>query len=162
MAERSTWPETHLNAVNKLLCLDCSFLGMATRSAATSHIPTSCAVHLAVRREWQVGRKAAVSDTAVEKKAWLSTIPPPHSSLSASPSVTPTSRCNFKTLINPLAYQEALRAQMCDTGADVPVIGGQKDKWKSEFPLQRGYKDKEISDKTEKCTHIDCCHLGAC
>ncbi len=67
MAERSTWPETHLNAVNKLLCWDCSFLGKATRSAATSHIQTSRAVHLAVRWDRQVRKKTAVSDTAVEK-----------------------------------------------------------------------------------------------
>lgn len=58
MAERSTWPETHLNAVNKLLCWDCSFLGKATRPAATSHIPTSRAVHLGVRWERQVGWEA--------------------------------------------------------------------------------------------------------
>lgn len=82
MAERSTWPETHLNAVNKLLCWDCSFLGKATRPAATSHIPTSRAVHLGVRWERQVGweakgKKAAVSDTAVEEEKGLS--------LSASP-----------------------------------------------------------------------------
>lgn len=55
MAERSTWAETHLNAVNKLLCWDRSFLGKATRSVGTSHIPASRAVHLAVRRERQVG-----------------------------------------------------------------------------------------------------------
>lgn len=51
---------------------------------------------------------------------------------------------------------------MCDTDADVAAIGGQKDERKSEFQLRRAHKDKEISDKTEKCTHIDCCQLGAC
>lgn len=90
MAERSTWPETHLNAVNKLLCWDSSFPGKATRPAATSHIPASFAVHLALHRERQVGnRKAALSDTAVGKKKkkkagdWLSPIPPIDSSLPA-------------------------------------------------------------------------------
>ncbi|CAB1441864.1 unnamed protein product [Pleuronectes platessa] len=46
--------------------------------------------------------------------------------------------------------------------ANVPVIRRQKDEWNAKFSLQRVYKDKEISDKTEKCPRIDCCQLGAC
>lgn len=68
MAERSTWAETHLNAVNKLLCWDRSFLGKATRSVGTSHIPASRAVHLAVRRERQVGEGGGKQFRILRKK----------------------------------------------------------------------------------------------
>lgn len=101
MAERSTWPETHLNAVNKLLCWDCSFLGKATRSAATSPhpnllcSPSSCplgktsVVVVEVEVAVVVVVVGAVSDTAVEKKKHFpATLSLSFSSLSASPEVT--------------------------------------------------------------------------
>lgn len=141
MAERSTWPETHLNAVNKLLCWDASFPGKATRPAATGHIPTSCAVHLAVLRGRQVGNKKQPFGLRWEEKVWLSTTPSPHSSLSASPEATRKS-VQFQNSHQPSAYQEALRAATCDADAVVPVIGGQKDERRSAFRCRARTKTK--------------------
>lgn len=163
MAERSTWPETHLNAVNKLLCWDCSFLGKATRSAGTSHNPTSCAVHLAVRREWQVGEKSSSFGYCGRKRGpGFQPIPYHPFYFLWAILVTPQVGAISETLINPLLIKRhselkcVTPTQMCQWSAFKRMSG------RANFAAKRVYKDKEISDKTEKCTHIDCCHLGAC
>lgn len=51
---------------------------------------------------------------------------------------------------------------MCDSDADVASDSAAVKRMSEYFPLQRVYKDKEISDKTERSAHIDCCQLGAC
>lgn len=140
MAERSTWAETHLNAVNKLLCWDRSFLGKATRSVGTSHIPASRAVHLAVRRERQVGGGGgeAVSDTAVETGSAFH-----RTSATRLTFCEPFSNpVQFQNSDQPSAYREALGAKTCDTDADVPVILAQKDEWESKFHCRACTKTK--------------------
>lgn len=74
----------------------------------------------------------------------------------------------FKTTINPTPPLSARWGpgghkaksvwHWCRCGSD-PESDGWAGK---QISLQSLYKDKEISDKTEKCTRIDCCQLGAC
>lgn len=134
MAERSTWPETHLNAVNKLLCWDCSFLGKATRPAATSHIPTSRAVHLGVRWERQVGWEARKKKSSSfgycgrRRKGSVSL---------REPLGNPQVGAITKLWSTPsLAYHQStreLKKKTCDTDADVPAMGGQRHERESKF-----------------------------
>lgn len=61
------------------------------------------------------------------------------------------------------AYLEAPGAEELHTDADVPLIHPQSQGGAAfSAETERTDEDKEISDKTEKCTRIDCCQLGAC
>lgn len=156
MAERSTWPEQHLNAVNKLLCWDWCFLGKAIherRAPATSHLPctpSSCPPGMTS------GGKSSSFGYCGRKKSCLSNRSPYH--FSCEPFSNPTTKY-FKTLIHPFSLIKKRSELQCVTRMQMCRSKG----WVEErISLQRVYKDKEISDKAEKCTHIDCCHLGAC
>lgn len=163
MAERSTWPETHLNAVNKLLCWDCSFLGKATRPAATSHIPTSRAVHLGVRWERQVGWEAKEKKSSSfgycgrRRKGSVSLREPlGNPQVGAITKLWSTPSLAYHQSTRELKKKRVTPMQMCQRWAVKGTRG------RANFTAERVYKDKEISDKTEKCTRIDCCQLGAC
>lgn len=85
-------------------------------------------------RERKVGNENSSSFRYCGKKkgSGFCTLPSTRSSLSASPQAT----CKTVQLQNsdqPPAYREALRANLCDTDADAPVIVGQKEMGRREI-----------------------------
>lgn len=132
MAERSTWPETHLNAVNKLLCWDCSFLGKATRGHQPHpNLPCSPS-RCPMGKTSGVGSKKKKSSSfgycGRRRKGSVSL---------REPLGNPQVGAITKLWSTPsLAYHQStreLKKKTCDTDADVPAMGGQRHERESKF-----------------------------
>lgn len=161
MAERSTWPETHLNAVNKLLCWDCSFLGKATRGHQPHpNLPCSPS-RCPMGKTSGVGSKKKKSSSfgycGRRRKGSVSLREPlGNPQVGAITKLWSTPSLAYHQSTRELKKKRVTPMQMCQRWAVKGTRG------RANFTAERVYKDKEISDKTEKCTRIDCCQLGAC
>lgn len=117
------------------------------RPPATSQ-PHVLSIHTSARERKVVNKNSCSFRYCGKKKgSGFSTVPSTHSSLSASPRAT----CKTVQLQNsdqPPAYQEALRANLCDTDADSPVIVRQKEMGRREICCRERAKRSVIRQRS--------------